>query len=97
MFKYNLEPEFTKLLHGRDSFSIPTSVRTLTEDDIIHTNKSRAKMAQFSLSNCEVLNAINAGEKVEQNNTVLCNGEVNVRMVKRDDKYIVIDLYRKQR
>lgn len=54
-------------------------------------------MAQFSLSNCEVLNAINAGEKVEQNNTVLCNGEVNVRMVKRDDKYIVIDLYRKQR
>jgi len=38
------------------------------------------------------MNAINTGEKVQQNDTILCNGP---RLVEKDGKYIIIDLYKK--
>lgn len=75
--------------------SIPINIKMLTENDIIQTNKSRSKMSQFCLSNMEVMDAINKGEKVQQNDTILCNGSINVRLVKKDEKYLIIDLYKK--
>ena len=52
-------------------------------------------MSQFCLSNMEVMDAINTGEKVQQNDTILCNGSINVRLVEKDGKYLIIDLYKK--
>lgn len=96
MYRLDPDPEFIKLFNGKFGVgSIPMNIKMLRQDEIIHTNKSRAKMTQFSLSKNEVMNAINVGEKVQQNDTILCNGPVNVRMVKKDDKYIIIDLYKK--
>ena len=48
----------------------------------------------YNLSNKDVLNAINSGETVQQGDTVLCNGPINVR-IKKDNAWIVIDLYKK--
>ena len=94
-FTYELDPEFIKLFNGKDSFSIPINIKTLTQNDIIQTNKSRSKMSQFSLSKKQVMDAINTGEKVQQNDTILCNGSINVRLVKKDEKYLIIDVYKK--
>lgn len=90
------DPEFMKLFNGKFGIgSIPMNIKMLTEKDIIQTNKSRSKMSQFCLSKKEVMDAINTGEKVQQNDTILCNGSINVRLVKKDEKYLIIDLYKK--
>ena len=82
--------------NGLDSISQKRiNIKMLTENDIIQTNKSRSKMSQFCLSNMEVMDAINTGEKVQQNDTILCNGSINVRLVEKDGKYLIIDLYKK--
>jgi hypothetical protein len=62
--------------------------------DIVHTRKSREKMGQFGLTQEEVVKVINDSSKVKQKDTILCNGRrVNVRLVKKDEKYLVIDVY----
>ena len=68
--------------------------RKVISTDIIHTRKSREKMGQFGLTQEEVVKVINDSSKVKQNDTILCNGRrVNVRLVKKDEKYLVIDVY----
>ena len=92
---YTFDPEFIKLFNGKFDVGSPINIKMLTENDIIQTNKSRSKMSQFCLSNMEVMDAINTGEKVQQNDTILCNGSINVRLVEKDGKYLIIDLYKK--
>ena len=71
-----------------------TLLETVISTDIIHTRKSREKMGQFGLTQEEVVKVINDSSKVKQNDTILCNGRrVNVRLVKKDEKYLVIDVY----
>lgn len=71
-----------------------TTIETVISTDIIHTRKSREKMGQFGLTQEEVIEVINDSSKVKQNDTILCNGRrVNVRLVKKEEKYLVIDVY----
>lgn len=75
--------------------SIPLKINTLTGDDLIHTRNSTNKMERFKLVQSQIVDAVNNGEKVKQGNTILCNGNINVRLVKKEEKYLVIDLYKK--
>ena len=80
---------------GRSTlFPFVVKIETVISTDIIHTRKSREKMGQFGLTQEEVVKVINDSSKVKQNDTILCNGcRVNVRLVKKDEKYLVIDVY----
>lgn len=80
---------------GRSTLFAPVvKIEKVISTDIIHTRKSREKMGQFGLTQEEVVKVINDSSKVKQNDTILCNGRrVNVRLVKKDEKYLVIDVY----
>lgn len=93
-YDYNPSPEFTALFNGKDKVTYPVTLQLLISTDIIHTRKSREKMGQFGLTQEQVIEVINDSSKVNQNDTILCNGRrVNVRLVKKDEKYLVIDVY----
>ena len=71
-----------------------TTIETVISTDIIHTRKSREKMGQSGVTQQEVIETINDSSKVNQNDTILCNGRrINVRLVKKEEKYLVIDVY----
>ena len=71
-----------------------TTIEKVISTDIIHTRKSREKMGQSGVTQQEVIETINDSSKVNQNDTILCNGRrINVRLVKKEEKYLVIDVY----
>ena len=72
-----------------------TDLKPLINTDIIHTNKSKTKMNMYNLSDQDVVDVINKNTKILQNETIFCEGEVCIRLVKKDDKYLVIDVYKK--
>lgn len=89
-----LKPEFLALFNGHDKLSHPVTLQTVISTDIIHTRKSREKMGQSDVTQQEVIETINDSSKVNQNDTILCNGRrINVRLVKKEEKYLVIDVY----
>jgi len=71
-----------------------TTIEKVISTDIIHTRKSREKMRQSGVTQQEVIETINNSLKLNQNDTILCNGRrINVRLAKEEEKYIVIDVY----
>jgi hypothetical protein len=80
---------------GRPTLFAPVvKIEKVISTDIIHTRKSREKMGQSGVTQQEVIETINDSSKVNQNDTILCNGRrINVRLVKKEEKYLVIDVY----
>ncbi|MBH45069.1 MAG: hypothetical protein CMC93_00455 [Flavobacteriaceae bacterium] len=93
-YEYKLDPEFKGLFNGKFELSYPVTLQKITSSKIIHTRKSRQYMDENRLTQEKVIEAINTGSTVNQNDTIFCKGrEVNIRLVKKDDKYLVIDMY----
>lgn len=74
----------------------------VTSTDMIYTLKAREKMTQFYLLKDEVLEAFNMGWREVQNRTLFCTAKlanisntVCVRVAKKKDKFLVIDVYAK--
>ena len=63
--------------------------------DIVHTHKSKTQMNISNLSEQDVVNAINKNSKILEKKTIFCHGYVCVRLVENDNKYLVIDVYKK--
>lgn len=91
--KTEISQEFVNLFNGKLGVgSIPIDLGYISY--VQHTKSSKKKQVMYNLSNKDVLNAINSGKAVQQGDTVLCNGPINVR-IKKDIAWIVIDLYKK--
>ncbi len=89
LYNTEMSEEDTVLLQN-ELGALPPVIST----DIIHTRKSREKMGQSDVTQQEVIETINDSSKVNQNDTILCNGRrINVRLVKKEEKYLVIDVY----
>lgn len=92
--KTELSKEFIKLFNGKLGVgSIPIELGYISY--VQHTKRSKKRQVMYNLSNKDVLNAINSGKAVQQGDTVLCNGHINVR-IKKDIAWTVIDLYKKK-
>ena len=102
-YKFEESAEFIALFNGKYTCAKPSiSIKTLKSHQVIHTNNSETKMDKYSLSHKQLLGAINNSRKVRREETILCATncvfgghlhEINIRMVKKNTKYVVIDIY----